>query len=51
MTYFSKTSIVSLVVLLSGGQSMEAAMVGCDGVVSPTVALDGKLAMNRGIIQ
>jgi CRP-like cAMP-binding protein len=50
-TYFPTTAIVSLVVLLSGGHSVEAAMVGRDGVVSATAALDGKLAVNRGVIQ
>jgi CRP-like cAMP-binding protein len=50
-TYFPLTAIVSLVVLLSGGQSVEAAMVGRDGVVSATAALDGKVAVNRGVIQ
>jgi len=50
-TYFPTTAIVSLVVLLAGGQSVEAAMVGRDGVVSATAALDGKIAVNRGVIQ
>jgi CRP-like cAMP-binding protein len=50
-TYFPLTAIVSLVVLLSKGESVEAAMVGRDGVVSATAALDGKLAVNRGVIQ
>ena len=50
-TYFPLTAIVSLVVLLSGGQSVEAAMVGRDGVVSATAALDGQLAVNRGVVQ
>src|SRR4051812_22651913 len=50
-TYFPLTAIVSLVVLLSGGQSVEAAMVGRDGVISATAALDGKLAVNRGVVQ
>ncbi len=50
-TYFPLTAIVSLVVLLSSGHSVEAAMVGRDGVVSATAALDGKLAVNRGVIQ
>ena len=49
--YFPLTAIVSLVVLLSKGESVEAAMVGRDGVVSATSALDGRLAMNRGVIQ
>ena len=50
-TYFPLTAIVSLVVLLSSGQSIEAAMVGRDGVVSATAALDGRLAVNRGVVQ
>src|SRR3954471_17475597 len=50
-TYFPLTAIVSLVVLLSTGESVEAAMVGRDGVVSATAALDGKLAVNRGVVQ
>src|SRR4051812_23783431 len=50
-TYFPTTAIVSLVVLLSNGQSVEAAMVGRDGVVSATAALDGKVAVNRGVVQ
>jgi CRP-like cAMP-binding protein len=50
-TYFPLTAIVSLVVLLSGGHSVEAAMVGRDGVVSATAALDGKIAINRGVVQ
>jgi CRP-like cAMP-binding protein len=50
-TYFPLTAIVSLVVLLSKGESVEAAMVGRDGVVSATAALDGKVAVNRGVVQ
>src|SRR4051812_44631122 len=50
-TYFPLTAIVSLVVLLSTGESVEAAMVGRDGVISATAALDGRLAVNRGVVQ
>jgi CRP-like cAMP-binding protein len=50
-TYFPLTAIVSLVVLLSKGETVEAAMVGRDGVISATAALDGKLAVNRGVVQ
>jgi len=50
-TYFPLNAIVSLVVLLSDGQSVEAAMVGRDGVVSATAALDGKIAVSRGVVQ
>ena len=43
-TYFPLTAIVFLVVLLSSGQSVEAAMVGRDGVVR----LPLPLTENRG---
>ena len=39
-TYFPLTAIVSLVVGLSNGVTVEAAMVGRDGVVSASSALD-----------
>jgi len=50
-TYFPLTAIVSIVVLLSEGHSVEAAMIGRDGVVSATAALDGKFAISRGVVQ
>jgi CRP-like cAMP-binding protein len=50
-TYFPLTAIISLVVLLSKGETVEAAMVGRDGVISATAALDGKIAVNRGVVQ
>jgi CRP-like cAMP-binding protein len=51
LTYFPVTAVVSLVVGLSNGVMIEAAMVGRDGVVSATSALDGRVAVNRGVIQ
>src|SRR4051812_14855428 len=39
--YFPTTAIVSLVVSLSTGETVEAAMVGKDGVVGAAAALDG----------
>jgi CRP-like cAMP-binding protein len=48
---FPTTALVSLVVPLSSGEAIEAAMVGRDGVVSAASAMDGKAALNRGIIQ
>jgi CRP-like cAMP-binding protein len=50
-TYFPLTAIVSLVVGLSNGVTVEAAMVGRDGVVSASSALDGRIALNRGVVQ
>jgi CRP-like cAMP-binding protein len=49
--YFPFDAVVSLVVILNTGESVEAAMVGRDGVVGASSALDGKLALNRAIIQ
>lgn len=49
--YFPTTAVVSLVVTLSTGEMVEAAMVGKDGVVGAAAALDGKIALSRGIIQ
>jgi CRP-like cAMP-binding protein len=49
--YFPHGGVVSLVVGLGDGQMIEAAMVGRDGVVGGSAALDGKVALNRGIVQ
>src|SRR5438105_12763925 len=49
--YFPTSAVVSLVVTLSTGEMIEAAMVGRDGVVGASAALDGKMALSRGIIQ
>jgi CRP-like cAMP-binding protein len=49
--YFPTSAVVSLVVTLSSGDMIEAAMVGNDGVVGASAALDGKIAPSRGIIQ
>jgi CRP-like cAMP-binding protein len=49
--YFPTSAVVSLLVTLSSGDMIEAAMVGNDGVVGASAALDGKIAPNRGIIQ
>jgi CRP-like cAMP-binding protein len=49
--YFPTTAVVSLVITLSTGEMVEAAMVGRDGVVGAAAALDGKISLSRGIIQ
>jgi len=48
--YFPTGAIVSLVVGLSSGEIIEAAMVGKDGMVGAFAALGG-IAVNRGIVQ
>jgi CRP-like cAMP-binding protein len=49
--YFPVSGVVSLVVEMQVGEMIETAMVGRDGVVNGTSALDGKVSLNRGIIQ
>jgi CRP-like cAMP-binding protein len=49
--YFPTSAIISLVVGLSTGEMVEAAMVGRDGVVGASSALDGKISFSRGIVQ
>lgn len=49
--YFPYSGIVSLVVELKEGDMVEAAMVGRDGVVNAASALDGKVSLNKAIVQ
>jgi CRP-like cAMP-binding protein len=49
--YFPTSAVVSLVVSLSTGETTEAAMVGKDGAVGISSALDGKVAMTKAIVQ
>src|SRR5438309_5139690 len=49
--YFPTGAVISLVVTLSTGETIEAAMVGMDGVVGASAALDGKVSLRRGIVQ
>jgi CRP-like cAMP-binding protein len=49
--YFPTGAIVSLVVGLSSGEVIEAAMVGKDGVVGASAAIGGNIPSNRGIVQ
>jgi CRP-like cAMP-binding protein len=49
--YFSTGAVISLVITLSTGEIIEAAMVGIDGVVGASAALDGKISLSRGIVQ
>jgi CRP-like cAMP-binding protein len=49
--YFPTGAVISLVVTLSTGEMIEAAMVGMDGVVGASAALDGRVSLSRGIVQ
>lgn len=49
--YFPTSAIISLVVTLSTGEMIEAAMVGRDGIVGAAAALDGRISLSRAIVQ
>src|SRR3954466_4407112 len=49
--YFPTTAVISLVLTFASGEMTEAAMVGRDGAVGISSALDGKVAMSRAIVQ
>ena len=49
--YFPHSGVVSLVVEMEVGDFIETAMVGRDGVVNGTSALDGKMSLHKAIVQ
>src|ERR1043165_2982746 len=49
--YCAVAAVVSRVVPLSTGEIIETAMVARDGVVGGATALDGRVALNRGVVQ
>jgi CRP-like cAMP-binding protein len=49
--YFPHSGIISLVVEMEIGDMIETAMVGRDGVVNATSALDGNISRHRGLVQ
>ena len=49
--YFPHSGIISLVVEMEVGDTIETAMVGRDGVVNATSALDGRISLHRGVVQ
>jgi CRP-like cAMP-binding protein len=49
--YFPYDAIISLVVTLSTGEVIEAAMVGRDGVIGASAALDGRISLSRAVVQ
>ncbi|MGZ3412171.1 MAG: Crp/Fnr family transcriptional regulator, partial [Xanthobacteraceae bacterium] len=49
--YFPNSGVISLVVELAVGEMIETAMVGRDGVFNAAAALDGKVSLNKGIVQ
>ncbi|MFA6265732.1 MAG: Crp/Fnr family transcriptional regulator [Pseudolabrys sp.] len=51
LVHFPINAIISLVIVLSSGEIIETAMVGRDGMVGASSALDGNIAMNKAIVQ
>jgi CRP-like cAMP-binding protein len=49
--YFPTDAVVSLVVPLSTGETVETAMVGRDGIVGAGAALNGRVSLNRAVVQ
>src|SRR6202166_1037446 len=49
--FFPHSGVVSLVVELSSGEMIEAAMIGREGVVGGLSALDTKISIGRAIVQ
>jgi CRP-like cAMP-binding protein len=50
-SYFPIDAVISLVVPLSTGEVVEAAMVGRDGVIGAAASLDGRVSLNRAVVQ
>lgn len=51
VAYFPTTCVISLVVALSSGEMIEAAMIGKDGVVGGAAALSGKISLSSAVVQ
>ncbi|MEG3176131.1 Crp/Fnr family transcriptional regulator [Sphingomonas sp. RB3P16] len=49
--YFPHSSVISLAVRLENGATVEAAMIGNDGIFGAFSALDGKLSLNTAIVR
>lgn len=51
LVYFPLSAVISLVTTLSTGEMIEGAMVGRDGAVGVSAALDGKISLSQAIVQ
>lgn len=49
--YFPKGAVISLVVMVESGQATETAMLGADGMLGASDAMDGKSSLNRAVVQ
>jgi CRP-like cAMP-binding protein len=51
LVYFPQSGIVSLLVDLASGEMIETGMVGRDSLVGGLSALDGRVSLNRAVVQ
>ncbi|HUI98035.1 MAG TPA: Crp/Fnr family transcriptional regulator [Xanthobacteraceae bacterium] len=49
--YFPDSSLISLIVVLGGGGTVEVGMIGRDGVAGASAALGAPLALNDAVVQ
>jgi CRP-like cAMP-binding protein len=49
--YFPHSGVVSLVVDLASGETIEAAMIGRDSMVGGSAAFDNQISLNRAVVQ
>ena len=49
--YFPHTGVISLVVNLASGETIETGMIGRDSLLGGSSALDGKVSLNKAIVQ
>ena len=49
--HFPVDAVVSLVVPLASGEIVETAMVGRDGIIGAGAALNGRVSLNRAVVQ
>ena len=49
--YFPFDAVISLVVTLASGETIETAMVGHDGAVGASAVLNGPVSINKGVVQ
>src|SRR6185437_13458734 len=49
--HFPIDAVISLVIPLATGETVESAMTGRDGAVGASAALNGRVSLNRAIVQ
>jgi CRP-like cAMP-binding protein len=51
LVYFPTSAVISLVAVLQNGRAIQTAIVGRDGVVGASPALDGELSLSGAVVQ